>query len=110
MTLKKQLMFNILAALVVLAIVIGGGLRCTANWTGMHKLSATSEAKAFAQELDLDIEKVTCVKQDTDGDGYVSCMFKFTDGSLVPYECAGAMNLNSGCREPKINVRDGGIR
>lgn len=94
--------------LVFLLIVGVGVTKCTANLTGLHKSVATKQANAFAQELGLDVEHVACVKQDTDGDGYVSCTFKFSDGSTQQFECAGAMNLNTGCRDPKINVRDGG--
>jgi hypothetical protein len=84
------------------------GVKCTANFTGLHKTVATNQADEFARELGLEVQHVACVKQDTDGDGYIACTFKLKDGSTQQFECAGAMNLNEGCREPKINVRDGG--
>lgn len=74
------------------------------NWTGAHKSTAEDEAREYAQELNLELEAVSCVKQDTDGDGYVSCTLKLKDGQTLPRECAGAYNLNSGCREQKLKM------
>jgi hypothetical protein len=79
------------------------------NMTGAHKGVAEDEAKEWAAELKLDVEAITCREKDTDGDGYVSCTIKTTDGQLLEKECAGArstgnMIRNSGCREPKLNL------
>ena len=79
------------------------------NMTGAHKGVAEDEARTWAAELKLKVEAVTCREKDTDGDGYVSCSIKTTDGKLLEKECAGArstdnMIRNSGCRDPKTNL------
>jgi len=74
------------------------------NWTGAHKGEAESQAATYAKEMDYDVKATSCVRQDTDGDGYVSCTIRLADDTTLNVECAGAYNLNSGCREPKINM------
>lgn len=72
------------------------------NWTGAHKDEAQAQAQVYAKEMGYDVTNTSCVRQDTDNDGYVSCTLKLSSGDVLNVECAGAWNLNSGCREPKL--------
>lgn len=74
------------------------------NLTGAHKSEGEEQASKWAKELGLEYQSVSCVKQDTDGDGYVSCTLNLGEGRTKQVECAGAWNLNSGCREPKLKM------
>lgn len=57
----------------------------------------------FAEELEMPVAKISCTERDMDGDGYVSCTFKLTDGTVDYYECASYLSFNRGCK-PKIKV------
>lgn len=76
------------------------------NLTGANKEAAELNAKSFSKDLGLDLKGVTCNRHDTDGDGYLSCTFAFTDGTVRTFECAGKSIIqdNSGCREPKLKL------
>jgi len=74
------------------------------NLTGAHKDVAQEQAHKYAQEMGIDLAHVSCVRQDTDGDGYVSCSLKDAAGETMSLECAGAWNLNAGCRAPKLSA------
>ena len=81
------------------------------DWNGANQQQAEKHAKAFAAELvehGQDVELMHCDKHDTDGDGYVSCTFLF-DSKPATWECAGEayIDRNTGCREPKMQVRGG---
>ncbi len=89
----------------ILVVVALGLLTACPNWTGAHKAEAEKQAEIYAKELGIEIVAVSCVKQDTDGDGYVSCTLKLDEaGTTKQVECAGAWNLNEGCRDPKIKI------
>lgn len=75
------------------------------NLTGAHKTKAQESAKIWAQELGMEYKSVVCNKQDTDGDGYVSCTFMLEEDKRTQVECAGAWTLNEGCRDPKAQIR-----
>lgn len=107
---RKEILGWVLAGAALFGLSGLGMMKCTANWTGIHMTAGEESAREYAASLKLELEAVSCVKQDTDGDGYVSCTLKLADGEMKQVECAGAMNLNIGCRDPKINVRDGGFR
>ena len=70
---------------------------------GASKVEAEKQAKQWAKEMGLEVKKISCNGSDSDGDGYVSCNFN-VDGKITTYECAGAFNLNQGCRPPKVHV------
>lgn len=76
---------------------------CAAGVVGLHKEAAEATGMQFSKDLGLDTESVSCVKLDTDGDGYLSCTFK-TKSEVLQYECTGWMTLNEGCREPKLRL------
>lgn len=89
---------------VALGVVVTSLTACP-NLTGAHKPEAENQAGIYAKELGIEVKAVSCVKQDTDGDGYVSCTLKLDDaGTTKQVECAGAWNLNEGCRDPKIKM------
>jgi len=71
-----------------------------------HKAQAEKQAHTFAQQLGLEVERIVCVNQDSDRDGYVSCTFKLKDGETTAFECVGDVWMSSkeGCREPKASV------
>lgn len=71
---------------------------------------AESQAREYAKTLGLGNAKVTCVNNDTNRDGYVSCTLanRLESGSteLQTIECAyqspeGCNYNNEGCRVPK---------
>lgn len=69
--------------------------------TGAHKEEAEKQATAWAKQMGLQDAKVSCVSNDTDGDGYVSCTVASAD-KIHSIECTGAMTINEGCRVPKL--------
>ena len=86
------------------AIVFGavGG-----NFNGKNQSSANENASRFIKNMELDVAKVQCNGTDSDGDGYVSCMFKMTNGTMQQFECAGWSWNGEGCRIPKMSINTG---
>lgn len=80
-------------------------VKCSAA-TGGNVRSAESELKQWAAKLDIEIDgaHMSCNSDDSDGDGYVSCSYKDKAGEVHQVECAGAFNLQHGCRVPKPNL------
>ncbi len=104
--------FDVVSFLVgvsVLMVFVGFGSTCVANGSGWHKERAERNAQQFLDELHLEHTGVSCVRNDTDGDGYVSCTVALSSHETLALECAG-FNLfsifqNEGCREQKIMNR-----
>lgn len=70
---------------------------------------AADAAREYADGLGLRMSGVSCVRSDTDGDGYVSCTLALPDGKLQPLECVGTpFTWNRGCRVPKAVFPGGG--
>lgn len=68
------------------------------------KENAEAQGAQWVQEMDLGDARVVCVNNDTDGDGYVSCMLKQGE-KFTPIECVGSSyTWNSGCRAPKLKI------
>lgn len=94
--------------LVYLVIVLALGMLCLSvcpNMIGLHKTAAEDNARQWAKDVDLPLERAVCNARDTDGDGYVSCTFHVGD-DIRTYECNGwtLVMPSEGCREPKIKV------
>lgn len=92
---------HLVAPPAVLALLVLGG--CD------YSDKAAKEARAYANELGIQLTGVSCVRTDSDGDGYVSCSLAKADGSLLAVECAIGMPFtwNSGCRVPKAVIPGG---
>ena len=97
-------------------IVLMGGLAACpllSGVTGIDQGAAQANAETWAGQSYPDMKaSANCVRQDTDGDGYVSCtvvVFKKGGDPMPPVqvECAGSLTLNAGCRVPKAVVRTG---
>lgn len=72
---------------------------------GIDRDIAEREARAFCTTLNYKAPKVSCVRSDTHGDGYIACTVAEDDGSrLLPIECARKLTFNEGCRIQKIFV------
>lgn len=74
-----------------------------------QKAEATASAKDYAEEMKWDVNAISCVNQDTDGDGYVSCTISVKEGEAKVdkhVECVGdtefGCSTKSGCRLPKV--------
>ena len=87
---------------IVTAVFMTTGCHLAGNM-GASKGEAEKQARAWAKEMDISVKKIVCNGSDSDGDGYVSCSFN-AGGVITTYECAGAYNLNHGCRVPKVHV------
>lgn len=87
---------------IAIALFMTPGCHLAGN-TGPSKAEAEKQAKRWAKEMGINVKKISCNGSDSDGDGYVSCSFN-VDGVVATYECAGAYNLNNGCRVPKVHV------
>jgi hypothetical protein len=79
------------------------------NANGAHHRHAESEAKIYAQKVQHnggDLQFVSCVRHDTDGDGYLACSFT-SNGQVVTLDCAGQAVLfqNHGCKEYVAKMR-----
>jgi Tfp pilus assembly protein PilE len=104
-TQKGLALIEVMIGVIVVAVIGAGIVVSIPNYTGAHKRVAEDEARTFAKELDMPLKNVSCTRQDTDGDSYISCTFKMEDDTTEQYECTGAWTWNSGCREPKFNLK-----
>lgn len=68
------------------------------------KQRSEDHARQWAKELGVEVQGVSCVNQDSDGDGYVSCTVKRGNGELMAIECNPSMGLEGGCRIPARKV------
>ncbi len=94
----------------ILGLAVVGGFAIffsMPNMSGASKAEAQKQAKAWAAEMQLEPKAIVCAGTDSDNDGYVSCTFNMPDGKILSFECAGAMNMNEGCRKPKMNLLGG---
>ena len=91
------------AVLIILFLVVGGAISFNKCNVSDHK-SAIKEFHAWAKELSLKYEGAACNGHDSDGDGYVSCT-DMIGGEAHTVECAGAWNMQHGCRAPKPVLR-----
>lgn len=89
---------------IALVVILGVVCQFTGNF-GRNSSVAETEARTWAHQLGLEVTGITCNPVDTENDGYVSCSV-MTKGAALPYqvECARAMSLQHGCREPKVTV------
>lgn len=74
--------------------------------TGAHQKEAEKQAAEWAKQMGMEDAKVSCVRDDSDGDGYVSCTVA-SGGQMHSVECTGAWTINDGCRVPKFQVKGG---
>lgn len=94
--------FGVVGLLIAATCVLIIGFLVIAG-TGADKRAAEKSAQVWASEIGIELKGVSCVKVDSDGDGYVSCSVR--DASRVyQIECAGLMTINSGCRQPKFRT------
>lgn len=84
--------------LIFVLVVASIGLGGMAAASGRNRREATLEAKTWLQEMSYKDAVVSCVNEDSDQDGYVSCTIKPLTGSPFSIECARAYSLNDGCR------------
>jgi len=103
--------FTVIELMIVIAII---GIICAlvfgvvgGNCNGKNQSSAEDNAQRFIKNMELDVAKVQCNGTDSDGDGYVSCMFKMKSGEMKQFECAGWTWNGEGCRIPKLSVNAG---
>jgi len=107
-TLVELLITVAVVVIIALGVVVAvGGLSCSRGED--VKKQAEEGAWAWAESMKLKPEAVSCVPQDSDGDGYIACSIsvKKKDGEIKIYaiECAGGYTWNKGCRTPKPSVQ-----
>lgn len=101
---KSANLLKVLAFVVVLTliIVLGSlfGIRHLTQSTG------ESTARDWAVKLmNIEAPNVSCVAQDTDGDGYVACtVYDPKAAKMIPVECATLFTFNNGCKIASRNV------
>ena len=88
----------ILVISIICAAFIFGSKSCG----GADHRAAEKEFKDWARKLDLKVDAV-CNNHDGDGDGYVSCTYRDSEG-VHTVECAAAYNWQTGCREQKLRI------
>ena len=86
----------------VALIVLGFMFRSCAS----SRSTAEGEARAYAKSMDLNIQGVSCMNRDTNGDGYVSCSLSVLEKNgvkVIPIECATRWSFNNdGCKAPVL--------
>ncbi len=93
----------IVIAIIGVVLVIGGLFVTRCFFSGGQ---AEKEAHKWAASMGYDIQGVSCVDRDTDGDGYVSCTVNVkSNPQPIPIECAVSISMNSGCRVQKPVIR-----
>lgn len=90
---------------IILAVIFG----VVGGSCGHDQSSANENAAKFIHNMELDVAKVQCNGTDSDGDGYVSCMFKMKSGEMKQFECAGWTWNGEGCRIPKMSLNNNGV-
>lgn len=93
----------IITSITVIAVIIGAVIGFSKCNGGDHK-SAEHEFRKWAKDLRMDYDGMSCNGHDSDGDGYVSCTY-MVNGEPHTVECAGAFNMQHGCRTPKPVLR-----
>lgn len=99
----KDNLMMILGGLMLLLIVLVGVAKCTSGISGLDQSAAEKEAKLWANKMGMVDAAISCVKIDSDGDGYVSCTVLTKEGPQA-IECTGSLTFNSGCRTPKFKI------
>ena len=102
--------FTLVELLVVVGIV---GLLAVAGLSVLGIFSAPSArlesvATTYASKMGWEIKGVSCMRVDTDGDGYQSCTLALADGSERSLLCSYSRTPwgNQGCKiAPLVNVR-----
>lgn len=82
----------------IIALQVANGDGCD---PGEKKQMAEQNARAWATDLGIKIEGVSCVDFDSDNDGYVSCSVRYNE-HIQAIECR---MWQSGCRQPKMRVQ-----
>ena len=92
-----------IVVIVGLIIVSAAGRACMVG--PEQRRASEKEARTWAHDLGLNVERVVCNDNDSDGDGYVSCTLATKDGATQQVECRGAWSWGHGCRVPKPNLQ-----
>lgn len=72
---------------------------------GSDHASAEKEFVRWTKEMNMDVSGHSCNNHDSDNDGYVSCSYMLS-GEPHTVECAAAFNMQHGCRNPKMALRN----
>lgn len=109
---KNSRGLNLLEAMILIAIVgtLGalalGGL---ASSCGKGSEDVEEAAREYAQKMGIRVTGVSCMNNDSDGDGYVSCSLstKKADGGveIIPIECAARWSFGTGCKAKVLQIK-----
>lgn len=94
---------TILVGIVGVVGVVNLSARMDERFKGDNSATGETEARAFLANLGLKATKVSCIGQDTDLNGYLSCTAVLEDRSILPLECAYGYNPLHGCRTLRTN-------
>jgi len=92
-------------ALTVLLILLQG----YNSVSGANAAEAKKQAIKWSNELSLAPSSISCSSIDSDNNGYYSCTLSFKSDSgiqLKTVECAGALTIGEGCREPRFLINN----
>lgn len=93
---------RLIIAVIGMAVFLIGLAAAASSCVGYD---VTPTAQAWATRMGMNPVGLECVTHDTDGDGYYSCTVLTASGRVQEIECAGGhLNLNSGCRVPKLRI------
>lgn len=92
--------FFIISFISMVIFVVGGICFNIYSSVKGFKSEAEQTAKSYLNEMQVEYGHVSCVRNDTDGDGYISCTYKDKKrDKIISIECAYL--VNEGCRLPK---------
>lgn len=93
--------FTLLELMIVVGIlaILGGIIWGVVGGGRGSSETATLAAQSWCQEMGYQADRISCARNDSDQNGYVSCTIRTLNPSqLISVECASGYGWTEGCR------------
>lgn len=112
MSKKNRRGLNLIEVMILIAVVGGLSILVIAGMgscLGKGSEDVEGTAQEYAQKMGIKVTGVSCMNNDSDGDGYVSCSLstKKADGGveIIPIECAARWSFGTGCKAKVVQIK-----